>query len=118
MMNFCPDHPSLPRTLMRRVTRLMRISLRTRLYLALLAAAPQLCGQSASPDAAAHRADPRTPTEIQQANLRIKAFPNINPDLVKDRADIPAWWQSSLDERDAFFAAHLWGPRIATFSHQ
>ena len=39
--------------------------------------------------------------KIQQASLLIKSFPSTNPDLAKDRADIPAWWQNTLDERDA-----------------
>ncbi len=54
-----------------------------------------------------HRADFRRATEIQQANLSTKLFPNIDPGLSKDRNDIPVWWQSTLGERDAFIADHL-----------
>jgi len=57
--------------------------------------------------AAAHRADPRSAAEIQRANLLLKSFPATNPDLAQDRTDIPAWWQSTLDERDAFLATQV-----------
>jgi len=40
--------------------------------------------------ATAHRADPRSVAEIQRANLLVRSFPATNPDLAKDRADIPA----------------------------
>ena len=80
----------------------------------IITAALVVCVQ-AEPPAAAHRADPRTAAEIQQANLRIKSFPATNPDLAQDRADIPAWWQSSLGERDAFFDAHIKKGAVITY---
>ena len=36
--------------------------------------------QEKTKPAAAHRADPRSAAEIQQANLQIKSFPATNPD--------------------------------------
>ncbi|MBC8101048.1 MAG: hypothetical protein H7Z41_00490 [Cytophagales bacterium] len=57
--------------------------------------------------AAAHRADPRTVAELQQANLRVTAFPETNPDYARDRPGIPVWWQSTLAERDAFLLSSV-----------
>ncbi|NQW99951.1 hypothetical protein HQ447_04775 [bacterium] len=65
--------------------------------------------------AAAHRADPRSAAEIQQANLTIKSFPGVNPEFAKDRDDIPAWWQSSLAERDAFLGTQLKKGELVTY---
>ena len=70
---------------------------------------------SATKPAAAHRADPRSAAEIHRANLLIKSFPATNPDLAKDRADIPAWWQSTLDERDAFLALRVKKGEVITY---
>ena len=74
--------------------------------LTVLASASVACAQAETP-ATAHRADPRSAAQIQRANLLVKSFPASNPVLAKDRADIPIWWQSTLDERDTFLAAHL-----------
>lgn len=53
------------------------------------------------------RADPRPPDEIRKANLSVKAFPEADPASFKDHAEIPAWWQSTLAERDTFFSAQV-----------
>ena len=45
---------------------------------------------------------PPTALEIQKANLRITSFPDINPTFAKNRADIPVWWQGSLEEITTF----------------
>jgi hypothetical protein len=71
-----------------------------------LASALVAFAQAETP-ATAHRADRRSVAEIQRANLLDKSFPATNPDLAKDRADIPAWWQSTLGERDSFLSAHM-----------
>jgi hypothetical protein len=65
--------------------------------------------------AAELRADPRTPDEIRKANLAIKSFPKANAEFFKDRAEIPAWWQSTLSERDAFFSAQLKLGEVITY---
>ena len=84
----------------------MKIPLLFALATALVANALVACAQAETP-ATGHRADPRLAAEIQQANLLVKSFPATNPDLAKNRADIPAWWQSTLDERDSFLSAHV-----------
>jgi len=63
--------------------------------------------KSATTHADAHRADPRSAAELQQSSLLVKSFPATNPDLAKDRAEIPIWWQSTLDERDSFLSAQV-----------
>lgn len=65
--------------------------------------------------AATHRADPRSAAEIQQANLAIKSFPGVNPEFAKDRDDIPAWWQSSLAERNVFLGTQLKKGELVTY---
>ena len=63
--------------------------------------------KSATTHADAHRADPRSAAELQQSSLLVKSFPATNPDLAKDRTDIPVWWQTTLDERDSFLSAQV-----------
>jgi len=65
----------------------MKISLLS--PLAALASALIAFAQAETP-ATAHRTDPRSIPEIQRANLLVKSFPPTNPDLTKDRNDIPA----------------------------
>ncbi len=67
------------------------------------------------PIVAAHRADPRSALEIQRANLAIQSFPNMNRELARDRSDIPAWWQSSLGDRDAFIGGRVKKGELLTY---
>ena len=85
-----------------------------RLHLIVITVALVACAQAETP-AAAHRADPRPAAEIQQANLLVKTFPATDSDLAQDRADIPAWWQSTLAERDAFFATRITKREVITY---